>query len=210
MSQFNAPAYDIERPTGQCAFTGRTLEPGELYVAALVEVDEAPADTHAPDKRPTASSSAVYGGLKRLDVSLDQWDQGHRPDRLFSYWKTRVPEPNAKRKLFVDDDVLMTLFRRLEAAEQAQRLAFRFVLCLILMRKKLLRYDSTLKRAAAPQPDGSTTEEEWWLVTPKADVAKGPLGRWSDEQLEVLNPQLDEAQVQQVTRQLGEVLEAEL
>ena len=32
MTSFNAPAYDIDKPTGQCAFTGRTLEPGDAYV----------------------------------------------------------------------------------------------------------------------------------------------------------------------------------
>ena len=198
MTQFNAPTYDVERPTGQCAFTGRTLEPGEAYTATLVEAD-------TPD---------APLGLKRLDVAMDAWNNGQRPDHLFSYWKTVVPEPNQKKSIFVDNEVLMNLLRRLSDADNPQRLAFRFILALILMRKKLLRYDRTEMRPATVQTDDGltdTVEQEWWLLTPKLDLAKGPLGRWNvDESIEVLNPQLDEQRTQQVTEQLNEILNAEL
>ena len=105
----------------------------------------------------------------------------------------------------------MNLLRRLADADQPQRIAFRFVLMLILMRKKLLRYDRTEHR---PIDDGTDASQpptaEWWIVTPKADLSKGPLGKWSDETIEVLDPGLDDDQIKQVTDQLGEVLNAEL
>ena len=199
MSQFNAPAYDIERPTGQCTFTGRTLEPGESYIATLIEVDES--------EEPEGKGGL---GLKRLDVSWEQWQQDNRPENVFSFWKTVVAQPNEKKKLFVDDDVLMNLLRRLADTDQPRRLAFRFVLCLILMRKKYLRYDRTEKRTIENE-DGESIEQEWWLVTPKLDLSKGPMGKWHDsEQFEVLDPRLDEQQVIDVTDQIGEILEAEL
>lgn len=199
MSQFNAPAYDIERPTGQCTFTGRTLEPGESYIATLIEVDES--------EEPEGKGGL---GLKRLDVSWEQWQQDNRPENVFSFWKTVVAQPNEKKKLFVDDDVLMNLLRRLADTDQPRRLAFRFVLCLILMRKKYLRYDRTEKRTVENE-DGESIEQEWWLVTPKLDLSKGPMGKWHDsEQFEVLDPRLDEQQVIDVTDQIGEILEAEL
>lgn len=179
MSQFNAPAYDIERPTGQCAFTGQTLEPGQAYIATLVEVDPDP-------ENPKANPS----GLKRLDVAMSAWDAGSRPARLFSYWKSVVPQPNQKKKVFVDDQVLMNLVKRLADADQPQRLSFRFVLALILMRKKLLRYEGS------KNVDG----QDIWLMMPKGE----------EQPLEILNPQLDDAQIQQVTEQLGEILEGEL
>src|ERR1051325_9467406 len=97
MSQFNAPAYDVQRPTGRCAFTGREFAPQEPYMATLVEDGD---------------------NLRRIDVSLDAWQGGQRPDHLFCFWKAVAPEPNAKKRLFVDDDVLMNLLERLGDADQ--------------------------------------------------------------------------------------------
>jgi hypothetical protein len=179
MSQFNTPTYDIERPTGQCAFTARALEPDETYIATLIEVEREDGTL----------------GLKRIDVSNEAWEQGGRPDGLFCFWKATVPVPEEKKKLLVDDDVLMNLFRRLEDADQDDRIAFRFVLALILMRKKLLRYESSEKR----------DNGEWWQLT-----AKAPAEGAEREQLSVLDPHLDEQRIMKVTEQLGEILEAEL
>jgi hypothetical protein len=189
MSQFNVTTYDIERPTGQCAYTGRALEPGETYIATLVEVDPDP-------QNPKANPS----GLKRLDVALKVWEAGQRPLRVFSFWKSVVPQPNQKKKVFVDDQVLMNLCKRLADAEQPQRLAFRFVLALILMRKKLLRYEGSRVEKIPASGDQPETRRELWKMVPKGE----------EEALEILNPQLDEAQIQQVTEQLGEILEGEL
>ena len=196
MSQFNAPAYDIQRPTGQCAFTGRILQPGEAYIAALIEVD--PAQLLAAEAAAAAAprnQAAASLGMKRLDIALDVWQEGKRPDRLFSHWKSVVAQPNQKKKLFVDDEVLVGLFRRLEGSEQPERQAFRFVLALILMRKRLLRFDGNRRQAL---PGGET--QEWWTVTPRGE----------EQALDVLNPGLDEEKIQQVAQNLSEILEAEL
>lgn len=212
MSQFNSPSYEVPRTTGRCAKTGRELQPGEPYYAALVEVDpdaQPEAQNGKPESATKANDAANALGIQRIDVSQEAWGEGYRPERLFSYWKSTVPEPNEKKKLFVDDAVLMNLLVRLEDATEPQRLAFRYVLALILMRKKLIRFDGTEERTA--EVDGQTVEQEWWLFTPKLDLSKGPLGKWNeDETLAVLDPHLDESQIEQVTQQLGEILEAEL
>lgn len=212
MTQFNAPTYDIERPTGTCAFTGQAIEPGSAYMATLVELDEAERAALAQSNKPKTGAAVL--GLKRIDVSMDAWQQGHRPPKLFSYWKSVLPQPNQKKRLFVDDDVLLNLLRRLGDAAEQQRIAFRFVLTLILMRRKMLRYDATERRqTTVAGPDGQPQEvqQDWWVLTPKLDPAKGPLGKWKeDERIEVLDPHLDEAQTQQISEQLSEILEAEL
>jgi hypothetical protein len=187
MSQFNAPGYEVARPTGRCAFTSRPLAPHEPYMATLVEEGDL---------------------LRRVDVSMDAWNEGRRPEHMLGYWRAVTPEPDAKKKMFVDDEVLMNLLERLGDADQPQRVAFRFVLALILMRKKLVRYDRTERRPGAG-PDGSP--QDWWVLTPKADLSKGPLGRWDEGRvIEVLDPHLDEAGVRAVTDQLSEILQAEL
>lgn len=191
MSQFNAPAYDVAKPTGRCAFTDRVLDAHETYIAALVDDGDE---------------------LRRIDISNEAWEEGKRPENLFSYWQAIVPEPEEqKKKLFVDDGVLMNLLERLADATQPQRQAFRFVLTLILMRKKLLRYDRTEARPIEEPTEGGPVEADWWVVTPKLDLSKGPLGKWDDSRtLDILDPRLDEEGIRAVTDQLSEILQAEL
>ena len=195
MTQFNAPAYDIQRPTGQCAYTARKFEVGEAYVATLIEMDEeqrAAARAAAAAGKGGAASAAL--GFKRLDISNEEWQKGHRPDRLFSHWKSVVRLPNQKKKLFVNDEVLVGLFRRLADATEPDRIAFRYVLMLILMRKRLIKYEGTRKATE------NGAAREWWKITQKGDA----------EPIEVLDPKLDESQIQTVMEQLGEVLDAEV
>ena len=212
MSQFSPTNYDVQRPSGTCHATGQALEPGDECYSALVDVP--------PEQRAAGDDL----GMRRVDVSVEAWRDGYRPAGLFSYWKTQVPEPNQKKKLFVDDAVLLNLLRRLEDATEPQRLAFRYVVALILLRKKLLRFDGT-ERRPAPAPDASPPEASdpsggatgqavdacWWLFTPKLDPSKGHLGKWNEEEtLAVLDPRLDVSRIEQITHQLGEIVEGEI
>lgn len=203
MSQFNAPTYEIARPTGTCAITGRELEQGEKFIAMLVEIDPADLPDDADDKQKAEAAL----GLKRIDVSLEAWENHGRPEKLFSFWKTVIPRAEEKKRMFVDDAVLLNLFHRLGETDNEQRLAFRFVLALILIRKKILRYDKSERR----EVEGREGRVEYWHVTPKLDITKGPLGKWNDEaKTEVMNPDLKEDQIEQVTDQLSEVLAGDL
>lgn len=145
----NAP-YDIARPTGVCAATGRELVPGEPVVVALIERDGA-----AP--------------LERLDFSLDAWARGERDPgggRVFAYWRTTQPSPNARPRTFIDDDALLELFHdsadddslHADDAERRARSAFRFVLALILCRKRLLRHESSERGAMLVRERGAPPE----------------------------------------------------
>jgi hypothetical protein len=166
--------YSIARPTGVCAATGRPLEPGTSCIATLCE--------HPEDE-----------GFDRLDFSIEAWESGERPAHLFSYWKTIVPSPDAKPNPLVDDAVLMDLFERLAEDDRPQRIAFRFVLGLILMRKRLLKF-------AGRTGEG---EHEQWLLRPKGADADTP-------PLRVTNPHLNDDDVRELTAQLSEILQGEL
>ncbi len=87
--------------------------------------------------------------------------------------------------------MLCTLFERLAEATEPAKVNFRFVLGLILMRKRLVIYDSTRHE------DGG---RDVWVVRMK--------GR--DDRLDLFDPKLDENQVLQVSQQLGQVLNEEL
>lgn len=106
-------------------------------------------------------------------------------------WRTRVPQPKEKKKLFIDDELLLNFFQRLEGVEDPAKRDFRFVLALILMRKKLVNYDSS-----KPLPDGG---EEWIVRC-----------RGSETTYAVYNPELTEDRIVEVSEKLSDILEGEL
>ena len=157
----------INKPLGECCGSGRVIEPGQEYFAALLETEE---------------------GLQRRDFCSEYW-QEHEP-KVFCYWKSRLPDPEKKRQIFVDDDMLMAFFERLEREEEQEKIDFRFVLTLILMRKRMLKYDSTKNE----------DEKEIWHLR--------VVGR--NEFVDVINPHLDEERIEQLSSQLGEILHVDL
>ena len=109
--------WDVYKPLGECSGSGQQMEFGDEYFGALLETEE---------------------GLQRRDFSVAYWEK-EKPE-VFCFWKTRLPHPEQKKKVFVDDEMLMAFFERLTDETEAERLNFRFVLALILMRKRRLKY----------------------------------------------------------------------
>jgi hypothetical protein len=159
--------WEIDKPHGQCYGSGRKIGYGEEYFAALVETGE---------------------GLARRDFCDEYW-LTEKPN-VYCYWKTRMPRPNEKKHKFVDDAMLMAFFERLGKETEQEKINFRFVLALVLMRKRRLKYDSSETR------DG---KEIWRLrITGKKEF------------VEVINPKLDDEQIKQLTLQIGEILQTDL
>ena len=160
--------YHLARPQGRCAVTGTAIEPGQKFMAALRET-------------PT--------GFERLDVTLDGWQQFDRTD-VIGFWQTVMPHHEQKKKVFVDDNVLCEVFERLGSTTEPMKLNFRFVLGLILMRKRMIVYETSR----------SEGDREIWTVR----------FRGRDEKLDLVNPKLGEEEVVQVSQQLSEILNEEL
>jgi len=159
--------WEIKKTLGQCFGTGKPLEVGQEYYAALVETEQ---------------------GLERRDYSEDYWHQ--QPPEVFCYWKSRMANPEQKKKLFIDDEMLMAFFERLADETEQEKINFRFVLTLILMRKRKLKYD-----ASASDDAGN---EVWTLrVTGQ------------DRLVKVINPHLSEDQIEQLSGQMGQILQVE-
>jgi hypothetical protein len=173
MSRFGTE-YRVARPTGVCAATGQRLERGTPCMATLCE--------HPEDD-----------GFERRDYSLEAWEAQGPPGDVFSYWKTTVPDPDARRSILVDDAVLWDLFESLADDTRRRRQAYRFILALILMRKKMLRYVGRTGQG----------EDERWLMRPKGAAPEQP-------PLEVIDPHLTDDDVRELTEQLSEVLQSEL
>jgi hypothetical protein len=157
----------INKPLGECSGTGRKIAPGEEYFGALVETDQ---------------------GLERRDFSKEYWEK-EKP-AVFCFWKSRLASPDEKKELFVSDEMLMAFFERLAPETDPEKISFRFVLALVLMRKRRLKYDGT-------RIDGD--REIWRLRIPGEKDA-----------VDVVNPHLDESQIEQLTSQIGQILQADL
>lgn len=132
-------------------------------------------------------------GFDRRDYSLQAWDAQARPEGLFSYWKAAVPHPDDGRRVFVDDDVLWDLFEQLADDPRRRRMAYRFIIALILMRKRRLRYIGRTGQG----------ENERWLMLPKG-------AEMNQQPIEVVNPRLGDEDVRELSEQLREVLRGEL
>jgi len=164
--------YNIAKTVGQCSACGKALSAGEELVATVADADEE---------------------LRREDFCTDCWQVRARqdPSDLLGVWRTRVPRPQEKKKLFIDDELLVNFFQRLEGTDEPPKINFRFVLALVLMRKKLLVYERAERLS-----DG----REVWAMHLKG----------SDQRHQVIDPHMDEDKVAEVGRQLSEILEGEL
>ena len=114
--------YQIQANTRRCAVTGRELRPGERYFTALLDVD---------------------GRLIRQDYSNEAW-QGPPPE-AFSFWTGRIPAQEESRRPRIDDDLLFDCFQRLEGQTESDKINFRYVVALLLMRRKRFKFEEARK-----------------------------------------------------------------
>jgi hypothetical protein len=116
--------YEIQAPTRRCAATGRELQTGDRFYTALLDVD---------------------GKLIRQDYCAEAW-QGP-PEGVFSFWMGRVRPPEESHRLRIDDDILFECFQRLEGQVEPDKVSFRYVVALLLMRRKRLKFEEARKEA---------------------------------------------------------------
>jgi len=121
MSSLQRTGYESARPTHVCASTGQPLTPSERYVATLTD-------------------SAETDELVRLDFTLAAWEAGARPDRpMIAVWRPIEANRDADKSPLMGTDDLLGLFEGMEAAEEGRAAVFRYLLALMLLRKRLFR-----------------------------------------------------------------------
>ena len=164
--------YKISKPGALCLSCEARLAGGDELVAAVRERD---------------------GQFIREDYCLACWAKhslAGDPD-VYGVWHTHVPRPDEKKRLLVDDELLINFFERLGGADDPAKINFRFVLALVLMRKKLLVYDRS---------DKDEADNELWTMH----------FRKSDQKHKVINPGMDEDKIAEVSRSLSEIMEGDL
>ncbi len=117
--------YEIQRCSRTCAVTGRSLVDGEMIYSAVVR-----------DGR----------DLKRLDYAADAW--AGPPAEAISWWRSRVPSRDSRTQRATPSDLLLQLFDDLE--QQPDQRAMRYVLTLLLLRRRIFRQEETAELSAKP------------------------------------------------------------
>jgi hypothetical protein len=139
--------FEVQRCTRCCAATERALDPGEECYSVL----------------------EIAGAIVvRKDYCPEAWKGA--PETAFGWWKSRVPEPTAKKIKLAPNEVLLELFDQL--AEKSEQQDLRYVLALLLVRRRVLRVDLAHEHPQHAQSGGSINHdaESMTLYCPKRDT----------------------------------------
>lgn len=108
--------YEVQHAARCCSASGREFVPGETYYSMLLEEGTQ---------------------LRRLDVAADAW-QGPSPDAI-GWWKSQVPDRNSNKKHWAPNDIMLNFWDGL--ANQPERQDMRYVLTLLLIRRRVFRLE---------------------------------------------------------------------
>ena len=111
--------YEIHRASRHCTSTGRELAEGEEFYSMLV---------------------ADGSGWKRLDYACDAW-HGVPEEGALAWWKSRMPSRESKKARLAPNDVLLEYFQ--ELVERPAEQDARYVLALLLVRRRVVRLEDT-------------------------------------------------------------------
>jgi hypothetical protein len=152
--------YEIPQNSKVCSVTGRTLGPGDVFYSAVFD---------------------TVTGLVRRDFSADHW-QG-RPDGAIGFWRGRLPQSNGPpAPKPVNTAQLVDLFEQLADDDTPRTRQLRYVLALLLIRRKVLKLQTIDRTAEA-----------------EALVLTGPDGKSSRR---VADPQLTDEEIERVEAEL--------
>jgi len=108
--------YEVQRSLRHCTATGREFAPGETFYSVLV---------------------AEGIELKRFDYGVEAWP-GPPPEAV-GWWKSQVPDQAKNRKHWAPNDVMLQFWD--ELAEQPEKADMRYVLTLLLIRRRVFRQE---------------------------------------------------------------------
>lgn len=155
--------WQMPRRGEACSACQTAFEPGTAFNAYLYETS---------------------AGYERRDFCVNCTP--HAEPEPIGFWRTRRPQPAARKIAAFDREAVYAFFQRLQAADAAGQIQFRFVLALLLWRKKVLKFDETV------HADGN---EVWRFTQPQ-----------THETYNVTRPELDETEIERLSDQLEQLL----
>ena len=123
---FMLEGYKVNRCSRQCFALQRPLREGESYYSVVLPLAE-------------------HEEMERRDYSAEAWEGP--PDGAIGWWKNRMPTSDEKKFVLAPKEVLIDLLRQM--ADFPQRAKSRYLLALMLMRKRIVRQAPAVDSAAA-------------------------------------------------------------
>ena len=163
--------WKINKTSPQCQLCGTPFAPESAFFSALIQEQE---------------------GMRRSDC-CEACFHGNRPANLFYFWKTTLPKVGQtvkKARPVLDFDNVLDFFKRLEGESGPQRVAFRYILALMLSRKKILVQSEKKKN------EQGQTVQYYREKTAGADTLVHA----------VIEPDLSEEEIQALSAELGVLL----
>ena len=117
--------YRIGNPERQCLVCGKEIAEGDAFYSAIFEGDES---------------------FTRRDYCAGCW--ADPPEACYSFWRTRIAPKKEDARKKIDADVVLGFFDQLEEKDSDLDLNFRYVLGLLLMRKRVLKFDDIAREAS--------------------------------------------------------------
>lgn len=113
---------DITSCSRQCFVSGRAFAGSETYYSELV---------------------VENGATVRRDIAAAEW-RGPSPGAI-AWWRARMPQGDGDKPKLAPHDVLLNLFA--ELAERSDEAEFRYLLGLLLIRRRLVKLEETRREA---------------------------------------------------------------
>lgn len=115
--------FEVKSCSRQCAATQRKLEPGDVYFSVI----------HAQPAE-----------LVRRDYCVEAWEGP--PEDSLGWWRSRIPTKEGAAPQLAPTDVMLNLFATL--ADRPEEQEFRYLLGLLLLRRRVLRRDDSHEDAS--------------------------------------------------------------
>ncbi len=158
-----ASDWTMPKQADACVACGRTFEIGESFTAYLHDT-------------PTGYERRDFCGACPAPEA----------ERAVGFWRAHRNSPRPHKAQAIDREAILAFFERLGGAAEPEKVQFRFVLALLLWRKRVLKLDTT-------DNDGAV---EFWVFH---EVRTGRSHR-------IARPPLDEPQLDRLSAQLESLL----
>ena len=154
--------WDINTHTASCCSCESLFDEGAQFISNIVDNN---------------------GDFERRDYCMSCWEKLDKRESFY-YWKSLF-NPGKKKKIFIDDDTLMDFFSRLMEEDNESKQNFRYVLSLILMRKKVLKFEDVCKEG----------DREYMIMRDK-----------EEREYRVRDPHLNKETLAEVKQQMSSIL----
>jgi hypothetical protein len=146
--------FNVRPPGRNCSVSGRAFRPGESCWSVLVEKN---------------------GEVVRQDIGEEYW-QGP-PEGAIGHWKCAANAAPESQRLKLDTESLFEYFLQLQESPNVVQQQYRYVLALLLLRKRRLILEEVVEVDDRPAMRLAGSAGEGPFDVPEAELSEDEIGR---------------------------------